>query len=209
MTEKELVRENGDLLRRQFPGNPKVEKKEEKKKIEKVVNSKVTKREKSLSKKLAGKFFGEDFSEVISYVCTDVILPAFKKMLWEGISNGSELLIFGEIRNKKTKSGFNNYGTYFREPSTKRSRDRRSRARGEMAELVFEDRWDAQDLLDSALDYLETYDSITVADIYEMAGEDFDHIDTQYGWENLKGARVVRSRDDYILELPRPYKLEG
>ena len=45
--------------------------------------------------------------------------------------------------------------------------------------MTFEDRWDAQDVLDSALYYLDRYDEITVADIYEMADRDYDHIDTQ------------------------------
>lgn len=211
MTEKELIRENREVLRKEFPGNSHKQKEQEKQKkeIKKVVSGKVKRKKKGFMQKAAGNFFGGDLSEVAGYVIDDVLLPAFKKLVWEGISNGAEMLIFGEVRSKKTKSGFNNYGKYFREPSSGRTRDRKSRSRGEFDDLIFEDRWDAQDVLDSALDYLDQYDEITVADIYEMADMDYDHIDTQYGWDNLKGARVVRSRDDYILELPRPYKLEG
>lgn len=210
MTEKELIRENREVLRKEFPGNSHKQKEQEKQKkeIKKVVSGKVSRKKKSLVQKTAESFFSADLSEVAGYVIDDVLLPAFKKLVWEGISNGAEMLIFGEVRSKKSKSGFNNYGKYFREASSSRSRDRRSRSRGEVDDIEFDDRWDAQDVLDSALDYLDQYDEITVADIYEMAGEDYDHIDTQYGWDNLKGARVVRSRDVYILELPRPYKLE-
>lgn len=210
MTEKELIRENREVLRKEFPGNSHKQKEQEKQKkeIKKVVSGKAARKKKSLVQKTAESFFSADLSEVAGYVIDDVLLPAFKKLVWEGISNGAEMLIFGEVRSKKSKSGFNNYGKYFREASSSRSRDRRSRSRGEVDDIEFDDRWEAQDVLDSALDYLEQYDEITVADIYEMAGEDYDHIDTQYGWDNLKGARVVRSRDDYILELPRPYKLE-
>lgn len=211
MTEKELIRENREVLRKEFPGNSHKQKEQEKQKkeIKKVVSGKAARKKKGLVQKVAGNFFSADLSEVAGYVIDDVLLPAFKKLVWEGISNGAEMLIFGEVRSKKSKSGFNNYGKYFREASSSRSRDRRSRSRGEVDDIEFDDRWEAQDVLDSALDYLEQYDEITVADIYEMAGEDYDHIDTQYGWDNLKGARVVRSRDVYILELPRPHKLEG
>lgn len=211
MTEKELIRENREVLRKEFPGNSHKQKEQEKQKkeIKKVVSGNVARKKKTLVQKAAGNFFSADLSEVAGYVIDDVLLPAFKKLVWEGISNGAEMLIFGEVRSKKSKSGFNNYGKYFREASSSRSRDRRSRSRGEVDDIEFDDRWEAQDVLDSALDYLEQYDEITVADIYEMAGEDYDHIDTQYGWDNLKGARVVRSRDVYILKLPRPYKLEG
>lgn len=211
MTEKELIRGNREVLRKEFPGNSHKQKEQEKQKkeIKKVVSGKTARKKKSLVQKAAGSFFGGDLSDVMGYVVDDVLLPAFRKLVWEGISNGAEMLIFGEVRSKKTKSGFNNYGKYFREASSGRSRDRRSRSRGEVDDIEFDDRWEAQDVLDSALDYLEQYDEITVADIYEMAGEDYDHVDTQYGWDNLKGARVVRSKDCYILELPRPYKLEG
>lgn len=211
MTEKELIRENREVLRKEFPGNShkKKEQEKQKKEIKKIVSGKAARKKKGLVQKTAESFFSADLSEVAGYVIDDVLLPAFKKLVWEGISNGAEMLIFGEVRSKKSKSGFNNYGKYFREASSSRSRDRRSRSRGEVDDIEFDDRWEAQDVLDSALDYLEQYDEITVADIYEMAGEDYDHIDTQYGWDNLKGARVVRSRDVYILELPRPYKLEG
>ena len=211
MTEKELIRENREVLRKEFPGNSHKQKEQEKQKkeIKKVVSGKVSRKKKTLVQKMAGGFFSADLSEVAGYVIDDVLLPAFKKLVWEGIANGAEMLIFGEVKTKKSKNGFTNYGKYFREESKGRSRDRKSRSRGEFDDLIFEDRWEAQDVLDSALDYLDQYDEITVADIYEMAGEDYDHVDTQYGWDNLKGARVVRSRDDYILELPRPYKLEG
>lgn len=211
MTEKELIRENREVLRKEFPGNSHKQKDQEKQKkeIKKVVSGKVSRKKKSLVQKAAGNLFSGDLTEVMGYVIDDVLLPAFKKLVWEGISNGAEMLIFGEVRTKKSKSNFNNYGKYFREASSSRTRDRRSRSRGEVDDIEFDDRWEAQDVLDSALDYLEQYDEITVADIYEMAGEDYDHVDTQYGWDNLKGARVVRSRDVYILELPRPYKLEG
>ena len=138
MTEKELIRENRDALREMFPGNPHKEKEPEKKKIKKVVSGKVKRKKKSFLQKVTGSFFSVDLSDVVSYVVDDVLMPAVKRLIWEGISNGAELWMFGEVRSKKKKSGFNDYGKYFREEPTRRTRDRKAQARGEFDDLVFD-----------------------------------------------------------------------
>jgi hypothetical protein len=49
------------------------------------------------------------------------------------------------------------------------------------------------------------YEVVTVADLYELVGTEPTHVDTTWGWTNLKGAGVARVRGlGYLLDLPEP-----
>ncbi|FAA01395.1 MAG TPA: hypothetical protein [Siphovirus UK_ancient_CT89] len=44
----------------------------------------------------------------------------------------------------------------------------------------------------------------TVGDLYGMAGISQTYTDENWGWRDLRGARAVRARNGYILDLPKP-----
>ena len=64
-------------------------------------------------------------------------------------------------------------------------------------------RSDAKEVLDTLLDILDTYDSVSVGDLYDAVGMSHNYTDNDYGWTNLSSAEVVCIRGDYMLRLPK------
>ena len=57
-------------------------------------------------------------------------------------------------------------------------------------------------------DLVNSYDSATVADFYDLVGITSEFTDNKWGWTNLHGSRVIRARDGYLLDLPKPEPVE-
>ena len=74
---------------------------------------------------------------------------------------------------------------------------------------MLEDRRDAEAVLEHLIDYTVEYEMASVADFYELVDFPTTYIDNKYGWNDLRNARVLRVRDGYILDLPKPEALEG
>lgn len=74
-------------------------------------------------------------------------------------------------------------------------------------ELIFETRGDADEVLVDMKKTLHTYGYVTVADMLDMVDGDTICMDEDYGWTSLITACVIRIRDGYIINLPRPVLL--
>jgi hypothetical protein len=62
----------------------------------------------------------------------------------------------------------------------------------------------AEQLLAKMYDLWNQYRLVTVADLYETAGLTPAPSDNSYGWTSIDGARIVKAREGYVLEMPRP-----
>jgi hypothetical protein len=57
-------------------------------------------------------------------------------------------------------------------------------------------------------DILSRYEVVLVADLYELTGIQTSHTDHRWGWNSLRGAKVVPIRGKgYLLDLPEPTQL--
>lgn len=65
----------------------------------------------------------------------------------------------------------------------------------------------AEAVLANAYDLMNQYRVIAVGDLYESAGISPEPHHNSYGWYSLDGARIVKDREGYRIELPRPVKL--
>lgn len=70
-------------------------------------------------------------------------------------------------------------------------------------EVEFDHRYEAEEILENMRDILDETDSVSVADYFEMIGEDHTFMDRGYGWDNLKMAYVGKRGSKYVLYLPR------
>ena len=52
-------------------------------------------------------------------------------------------------------------------------------------------------------DLIETYGMASVADMYDLVGISCDYTANKYGWTNIRNAEVVRTRDGYMLKMPK------
>ena len=72
----------------------------------------------------------------------------------------------------------------------------------DFTEVIFENRVEAQDVLDRMRMRLEQYNVVSVSDLYSIVGIDDTVQDNQWGWTNLDGSYVRRYRGSFILDLP-------
>ncbi len=185
----------------------------EEKKVEPVVKGEVTRRKKPLGKRFHETFFGGDARGTAHYVVASVLIPAAKDMLVESGSQFIERLVFGESRkgsahrspNPRGHISYNMIGSD-RPPAAQMSR--RARARHDFDEIVMQSRGEAEEVLDRMYDLLNRYEQVSVADLYELTGIQSAHTDQKWGWMDLRGSQVMRTRQGgYVVDLPEPNPL--
>jgi hypothetical protein len=199
----------GGVIMENYPSNShKTREQNTDKKVEKVVSGKTSTKKKSGIRKLSDTFLSEDVSNVKSYIFSEVLLPAAKKLVSDIVTNGTNMLLYGEIKNKKGNSSKVSYSRYYDD----RSRDYRSpvvRNNFDYDEIIFETRGDAEAVLDAMYDILNQYKVVSVAELYDLASiTTHNYTCNNYGWIDLRGSSVVRVRDGYILKLPRALAID-
>lgn len=178
-----------------------LEAKQPEKKLTKVANAKLKK--KSEIQKIAETFVAEDLNKVKNAVLMDVIVPAVKKVISDIVTNGIDMLLYGEVKNNKTtttsKIGYN---------SMYNSQNQANAARVARSSYIYNDiilssRGEAEEVLNQMNEIIGTYGVVSVADLCEIVGVTGEFTDNKYGWSDIRDAYVERSKDGYMLKLPR------
>lgn len=180
------------------------------KKVEKVISGTAKSKKKGEMQKFADVFISEDVGNVKSYIIMDVLIPAVKKAISDVVTNGIDMILYGEAgKSKKSPNSSKiSYRAYY-DKENDRKREYSSTPRGfDYDNLLFETRGDAEAVLDAMNDIITQYGVVSVADLYDLANMDNDNYSTnKYGWTNIQGCKTVRVRDGYILKLPRAMPL--
>ena len=175
------------------------------KKVEQVTKGKVKTKKKSGATKFADVFITEDISNVKDYIIYDVLLPAAKKTISEIVSNGIDMILYGETKSHKSRGSKVSYSKYYddRDDDYRRS-SRRSRVIGyDYEDVILETRREAEEVLNRMEDLIDSYGVVSVADLYDLVGISGNYTDNKYGWMNLRSAGIERTRDGYMLLLPK------
>ena len=181
----------------------------EKKKVEKIVTGKVKTKKKNEISKFADVFISEDASNVKSYIFMDVLVPAIKKAVSDIVTDGIDMILYGSTghSSKRSSSSGASYVSY--RSYSDRDRDRRhesrysTRSRYSFDDIILDSKREAEEVLDRMDELIDSYDQVTVADLYDLIGVTGNYTDNKYGWDNLSNADVVRVPDGYKLKLPR------
>ena len=173
------------------------------KKVEQIAKGKTKK--KSEVKKFADTFIAEDITSVKDYILMEVLLPAAKKAISDIVTNGIDMILYGETRTKsKSRESRVSYTKYY---DRDRDYDRPSRTRGRYGydydDIILDTRKEAEEVLDRMDDLIDNYGMVSVADLYDLVGVSGNYTDNKYGWTNLRNADVQRVRDGYLLKLPK------
>lgn len=184
-------------------------KKESEKNLERIVTGNVSVKKKNDIQKFAETFVKEDLNTVKSYIWTEVLLPAFKAV----ISDSVNMMLYGETsRNRKTnnrRASQVSYSSYYDRPNDRREPNYvRSASRYIFDDLKFEDRGDADEVLLTLEDLLNRYPSVSIADLNELVGITGRYTDNKYGWTDISQAYIERTRDGYILRMPKAIPLD-
>lgn len=177
------------------------------KKVEKVVQGAVKTRKKNGLEKAKSVFISDDAANIKNYVVMDVLIPAMKKAISDIVTNGIEMILYGETGRTKRSSpaGSVSYRNYYdRRDDDRRTYKTPTRVGYSIDDIVLETRGDAEDVLSRMDELVDTYGVVSVADMYEMVGITGNYTDNKYGWTNIRNARPVRVRDGYLLDLPKP-----
>lgn len=179
------------------------------KKVEKVVTGVVKTKPKSEATKVKDLLISEDAANVKKYILMDVLIPAFKKAISDIVTNGIEMILYGEVgrSGKRPTADRVSYRDYY---DSSRDRDRaKPAARYSFSDLTFENRGDAERVLDRMDELIATYGMVSVADMLDTAGIVPNYTDNKYGWTSLRNAKVIRTRDDdYMIDLPRAMPID-
>ena len=175
------------------------------KKIEPVVSGKATVKKKSGIVRLADVFLPEDVNSVKDYVVGDIIIPKIRSLLhdigseaWDsfwGISGRSN------SRGTASKVSYVSYDRYSRDKQPENPR----RSGVNYEEIVFPTRGDAESVYDRMAELCDTFNAVSVADMYELADVPNDNYTlNKYGWTSMEGAQVIRlSGGGFAIKMPK------
>lgn len=187
----------------------------EKRDIQKVTKGAVKVQKKGAVESAIDAFVKEDIPNIKKYLVTDVIIPTIKNTIWDAFTNTLDMILFngtGQSRNNGPGSSRVPYVSYNKCSSNNRAGNSRDseprRARYDFSYITFQSKQDADEVLRQMDAIMETYNLVRVADLYDLIGESCDYTDQKYGWQNIRNARVVHSRNGYYIELPKPLPID-
>lgn len=190
------------------------------KKIEKVISGEVVVKKQSFGAKFKSAFFGGDFKTAAKFVLADIVLPSARNMMADAAKGAVDRTIYGESLGSRRRSSPDyaprvNYSG--RSVMAQIAQDPRYRSSGRLpdqpplpvlrdnrgnSELIFNTREDAEATFDALDTIIEQYDSASLADLYDLVGQDSSHVDNKWGWTFIKNAEIAQVRDGYLLKLP-------
>lgn len=180
------------------------------KKVEKVVSGSVKSRKKSEIQKFADVFIQEDAQKVKSYILMDVLVPAIKKAISDIVTNGIDMILYGETgRTKKNGTASKvSYRSYYDNRDDRRDYgSSRTQTGYNYNNVILDNRGEAEEVLSRMDELIATYGLVSVADFYDLVGITGSYTDNKYGWTDIRNASVVRVRDGYTIKLPRALPL--
>jgi len=181
------------------------------KKVEKVIAGTVKSKKKSEIRKFTDVFISEDINNVKSYILLDVLIPAIKKAISDIVTNGIDMILYGETGKTKSNSTASkvSYRSYYDGRNGRRDYSAvRTKTSYNYDDIIFDNRGEAEDVLSRMDELISTYGFVSVADLYDLVGVTGNYTDNKYGWTNIRSASVIRVRDGYMLKLPKALPLD-
>lgn len=190
-----------------------VEEKTARTKKKKVVTSK-KKHKKNLVERLVLGLIGPDGLPAIGdYLGREIVVPAVKNIIVDSITSGINMAMFGEsgprntnrpntVQPRQTTNYTNRYqpSPNMVQPSVVTHSTRKSR----IDDYIIADRHEAAIVLDQLADQANEYGCVSIADYYDLLGEESGYSDHNYGWRagDFARATILPTRGGYILKLP-------
>lgn len=168
---------------------------------------------KTIKRKLFELFLGDDAGSIVQYIVDDRLIPAVKNMIYDAISGGLQMRLFGSVQQRGTKyyrgdREYYNYSTngYRRDERQDQKEKSRLSNRGrkwhEFDEITFRSKDTAIEIRDHLIEYIDQYDSVPVAEFYDCINEDTSPSDRDWGWTDLRTASVSYTPDGWVINFP-------
>lgn len=181
------------------------------KKVEKIVSGSVKTKKKNEVQKFADVFLSEDVHNVKSYILLDVLVPAIKKAISDIVTSGIDMILYGGSGHKKNTTSSSRV-SYNKKYSDDRNDYRsngtyRTRVGYEYDDIILDNRGEAEDVLIRMDELVSTYGLVSVADFFDLLGVTGNYTDNNYGWTDIRNAKVMRVKDGYMIKLPKALPL--
>lgn len=183
------------------PNSYKSKEEREARKTGKVIAGSVRAGEQTAMRKIA-----ENADSVKSYIIGDIIIPAVKAAISDIVTNGIDILLYGEARHSHKNSSKVSYDRYYKTDS--RYTQTSGSSSYNYKDIVFDNRGEAEVVLSRMDELIMVYGMVSVADLYDLVGITGKYTDNKYGWTDLSGAQTVHTREGYMLKLPKAMPLD-
>lgn len=185
----------------------------EQKRAKKVVKGSVKVKKKGVIESCVDKFVSEDVPNIQKYLVSEVIIPTLKNTIWDAFTNTLDIVLFGGTgRGRKNTPGSSRapYVSYDKCSNNNRGRtsEEPRRSKYDFSSITFYNKQDAEEVLRQMDAIMDEYKLVTVSDLYDLIGETGEYTDSKYGWQNIRNAQVVRGRDGYYIQLPKPLPID-
>ena len=179
----------------------------EEKRVQKVVKNPVKIKTNEV-RKFADIFISEDISNVKDYIFMDVLVPAIKKAIYDIVTNGIDMFLYGSTGKSKNgpsgaKVSYRNFYDQKNNSGYRGSENVRNHNGFEYDDIKFDNRGDAEAVKQQMQAAIVKYGFVTVADLYDMIDQPAPYTNQKYGWMDVSNAEVARVRGDYVLKLPK------
>lgn len=177
---------------------------------------------KSLWRSARDEFISEDAPNVGSYIFWEILLPSLMDMISDMGHSAIDLAMGTDPRRSRSRryggrsDSFISYNRMYDDRDYDRRRRRRDRydddddymvrrRREEPQDIGFEDRRDADDVLEMMISYLERYNEVPVGYFYDKIGRTIpgNFTDEDWGWTDLSRVKVVPHRGLWYIEFPK------
>lgn len=178
-------------------------------KVEQAVTTGAQLKKKSGFSKFKDTLLSDDSSSVKSYILNDVLIPSFKKAVSDIVTNGIDIILYGETRhaNKSNNTSKISYTKYYNDRDTE-IRRRSISSVHDCDDVLVSSRAEASKVLDALQNIIDQYGIASVADFYDIVGiTDHNFTDNNYGWSNISAARVTPTRDGWLICMPSPSQI--
>lgn len=185
----------------------------------KQITSVIPAKKKNLFSRATVALLGEEGIRGLGhYVAEEIILPAAKNLIVDSVTTGINRLIYGEkggpVGGGYRPSGYSshyqprtNYTSRYtsQQPQPRTTDEPRTRpGRRGVDEYLIENRNDATSVLANLAEYADNYDTVSVADYYDLIGVPSQYTDNNYGWtiDTIGRATIVPVRGGYTIKFP-------
>lgn len=208
----------------------------EKKRPEKIISGDVVVKKPGLFTRTKRALFGEEGSRNVGkYIAGEIVVPAIKNIIVDTITSGINILVYGENgSNNRSSYGQSssyanqryyagkpvNYGAQYRSGVRSSSNGTgslhlvnsaasRSVRTFNSEDYILPSRRDAVALLDALRDIGDQYDTVTLADFYDLVGKESVFTDNNFGWtiDEISYGEVRPARSGYVVVLSQVHSL--
>lgn len=185
---------------------------------EKAIKGEVIIPKPSLTMRFKNLFLGGDLNQAAQYVLADVIVPAIRNLVAESIQRGVDRVVYGDNSYNRRPSRSIEPNRYSPRVQYSRISDRTGPPRGYVPgqaprgndifrEAIVGTREDVDTVVERVGDIMDGWEVVSVADVLGALGQESQHIDNKWGWDELPTINVQQVREGWKLTFPPPKEI--